>query len=218
MLITMDRLQAEHGVKPRNILHIGAHLGEEAAAYHDAGAKEVLWVEGNPHLMDTLRHGVSAYPGQKAVHALVSDTDGAEAVLHLASFSMSSSILPPKEHLRHYPGITYPEAAGLPMKTTTVDTLLRDLGYGPGWFDFANLDIEGAELHAMRGMRTVLPYLKWLYLEVNFEEMYEGCAMLPDVDAFLSQEGFDRVAYEDAFLEGGRKVGWGDACYRRRDG
>lgn len=206
----MDRLQAEFNVTPKAVLHIGAHLGEEAAAYHAAGVGRVLWVEANPRLMGTLVDNVLHYPGQRAVNAAVSDVDGAVAHLHLATFSMSSSLLPPKEHFRFYPHIHYPEQ--MQVETITVDTLLEQQGVLPDAFDMANLDIEGAELYALRGMTRILPFLKWLYLEVNHEEMYAGCALLPDVDAFLAERGFERIAMENA----GYYHGWSDAAYARR--
>ena len=43
----MDRLVGEYGVKPKSVLHVGAHLAEEAGAYHAAGVERVLWVEAN---------------------------------------------------------------------------------------------------------------------------------------------------------------------------
>jgi FkbM family methyltransferase len=210
MLITMDRLHAEYGVSPKRVLHVGAHLGEEAAAYHAAGVEEVLWVEANADLFGALTDNLRPYPGQVSACAAISDTDGGQAHLHLASFTMSSSLLPPKEHYRFYPHIQYPTTRE--VTTTTVDTLLRSLGYAPGHFDMANIDIEGAELLAFRGMAETLPNLRWVYLEVNHEEMYAGCALLPDVDAFLEARGFERIAIQDA----GYYHGWSDACYARR--
>lgn len=214
MLITMDRLVAEHGVRPKAILHVGAHLAEEAPAYAEAGVGSVLWVEANPHLMERLVGAIAPYVGQECVLAAVSDTDGAEAHLHMATFSMSSSLLPPKEHLRYYPHIRYPET--LPVETVTVDTLLQRLRKPAGVFDMLNIDIEGAELLAFAGMPETLKHLRWIYLEVNYEEMYAGCALLPQVDAFLGDRGFVRVALEDAIYEG-KGCGWGDALYQRND-
>lgn len=211
MLITMDRLQAEYGVSPKRVLHIGAHLGEEAAAYHEAGVEEVMWVEANPELFGELEARVRAYPGQHAAQAAISDTDGGTATLHLCTFTMASSILAPKEHLVTYPGMHYPRA--VEVTTSTIDTLLRCCYGRYDAFDMLNIDIEGAELLAFRGAEMTLPHLQWVYLEVNHREMYEGCAMLPDVDAFLRARGFDRVAMADE----GWDHGFSDACYARRE-
>jgi FkbM family methyltransferase len=209
VIIPMARLVAEFGVTPKNVLHVGAHLGEEAAAYQAAGVERVLWVEANPDLMGTLADHLSGYPGQRAIEAAVSDTDGGAATLHLCTFTMASSLLEPKEHLTTYPGMPYPRS--LEVTTTTIDTLLREHGYGLGGFDMLNIDIEGAELLAFRGAEETLPFLRWIYLEVNTREMYEGCAMSDDVDAYLGERGFVRVVDADEGWDHGFK----DALYQR---
>lgn len=209
MIITMDRLTAEYGCAPKAVLHVGAHLGEEAEAYSRAGVERVLWVEANPGLIPQLEVNALRFPGQTCVEAVVSDADGADAVLHLATFTMSSSILAPKEHLITYPGIHYP--TDLPVKTITVDTLLSDLGVPHDAFDLLNIDVEGAELLAFKGMPKVLPHLRWVYIEVNTREMYAGCAMVDEVDAYLGGLGFERVVMEDEGWDHGFK----DALYAR---
>lgn len=210
MIIPMSRLVAEYGVKPTAILHVGAHLAEEAAAYAAAGVEWVLWVEANPELMGELEARLLNFPGQRALHAAVSDTDGGTATLHLCTFSMASSLLPPKDHLIVYPGMHYPRSVG--VETVTIDTLLAVNGYGFGGFDMLNIDIEGAELLAFKGAEKTLPFLKWIYLEVNTREMYEGCAMVDDVDTYLGERGFERVATADEGWDHGFK----DALYARR--
>lgn len=208
MILPMARLVAEYGVKPTGILHVGAHLGEEAEAYAEAGAERVLWVEANPDLMGNLSAHVARF-GQFAVQAAVSDKDGAKATLHLCTFSMASSLLEPKDHLIVYPGMPYPSS--VEVETTTIDTLLTNLYGGCDRFDLLNIDIEGAELLAFAGAERTLPHLKWIYLEVNTREMYAGCAMADEVDAYLGERGFARVAEADEGWDHGFK----DALYVR---
>jgi FkbM family methyltransferase len=209
VILPMARLVAEYGVRPKAILHVGAHLGEEAAAYQEAGVERVLWVEANPELFGELEARVSRHPGQWAVQAAVSDVAGQRATLHLCTFSMASSLLPPKDHLIVYPGMHYPRS--VEVTTSTIDTLLEAARLGHDAFDLLNIDIEGAELLAFQGATKTLPHLKWIYLEVNTREMYEGCAMVGDVDAYLGERGFERVATADE----GWDHGFADALYVR---
>lgn len=209
MIIPMARLVEEFGVCPKNILHVGAHLGEEADAYVAAGVGRVLWVEANPELIERLQDNVFRHANQAVVCAAVSDVDGARATLHLCTWTMASSLLAPKEHLVTYPGQHYPEA--LSVRTTTIDALLARLCVPAGHFDMLNIDIEGAELLAFQGAEKTLPFLKWIYLEVNTREMYEGCAMEAEVDAYLGERGFERVVDADE----GWDHGFRDALYRR---
>lgn len=203
----MQTLRDRYGVVPRGVLHLGAHLGEEAPAYADAGVERVLWVEGNPDLMPGLQAAISPYPAQRAVQAVISDEDGQDVVLHVASFTMSSGILPMTGHHRHYPSIV--EVGQQRAISITADTLLRREGEDGHPYDMANIDLEGAELLALRGMPNLLPTLKWIYMEVYFEELHAGDGMIDSVDSFLGDRGFSRVATENT------QRGWGDALYVR---
>jgi hypothetical protein len=62
---------------------------------------------------------------------------------------------------------------------------------------------------ALKGASQALQYAKALYLEVNTEEVYKGCAQLGEIDAFLEERGFTRVLTDIT------SHGWGDALYIR---
>jgi FkbM family methyltransferase len=161
--------------------------------------------------MPELQAHVASFPGQRAVQATVSDVDNVPVTLRLTTFSMASSILPIKRHLDFYPSM--PEIAFQSDVSITVDELLAAHVESPD-FDMANLDVEGAELHVLRGMKTVMPHLKWVYTEVNHEEMYEGCVLVPQMDDYLASFGFERVAIQDAYI-GSQMMGFADALYAR---
>lgn len=207
----MSQLVREFNVKPKAVLHVGAHLGEEAQDYQAAGVARVFWVEANPDLIEPLSQHVSAFPGQRAVQATVSDIDNEPVILQTSTFSMASSILPFKRHLDFYPSM--PVTGLIQDYSITVDTLL-ELQDEPPVFDMANLDVEGAELHVLRGMASVMPSLRWIYTEVNHEEMYEGCVLVPQMDEYLARFGFKRVVIADAYV-GSSMMGFADALYAR---
>lgn len=211
MLIPMSQLMTEWHVKPKAVLHVGAHLAEEAQDYQTAGVERVFWVEANHTLIPELKAHVAGFPGQRAVQATVSDINDEPVTLRLTTFSMASSILPIKRHLDYYPSM--PEIGGQLDMTTTVDMLLEQHGESPD-FDMANLDVEGAELHVLRGMTTVMPSLRWIYTEVNHEEMYEGCVLVAHMDEYLADLGFRRLVIQDAYI-GVRMMGFADALYAR---
>ena len=211
MLITMQQMRDRFDINPQGVMHLGAHLGEEAPAYAAAGVSKVVWVEANSDLMPGLQDAVYPYrPEQIAIQACVSDEDGKEVIFRRASFSMSSSILPMTGHLTYYPTIV--EIGAEPIASITTDTLMKQHKLSPKRFDMVNIDLEGAELIALRGMPKLIKHLNWVYTEVYFEELYAGCAILNELDDFLSENGFDRTATEDTHM------GWGDALYTRRSG
>ena len=76
--------------------------------------------------------------------------------------------------------------------------------------NFLNLDIQGAELLALKGMAKYLKHIKYIYTEVNTEKVYKDCALITEIDDFLKLHGFSRKC--EAIY---RQFGWGDALYIR---
>lgn len=81
-------------------------------------------------------------------------------------------------------------------------------------FNFLNLDLQGAELMALRGLGERLSDVDYIYTEVNKKDVYQGCAKVEELDRFLTE--FTRV--ETLWCEdGGVDHGWGDAFYIRSE-
>ena len=115
----------------------------------------------------------------------------------------SSSMLPLKTHLTAHPKIHVEKV--VEMTTTT----MNDIYYNLELYDFLNIDIQGAELKALTGFDDKLDSINYIYSEVNEQELYEGCCLLPELDEFLASKGFSRVETEMT------RYGWGDALYIR---
>lgn len=196
------------GIRPKGVLHLGACMGEEADIYSTAGVPLVVWFECNPRVLPQLRMSVSSRIGHYVIEAAISEEDGQEVEFNITNNDASSSILNLKDHKIVYPDITLSHK--LKLKTRTVDSLLLENHFHYTEFDFANLDLQGAELLALKGMKKVLPNLQWVYTEVNMRELYEGCALLQDIDAFLTTAGFQRERLADSGMW------WGDALYVRK--
>ena len=74
-------------------------------------------------------------------------------------------------------------------------------------YNFLNFDIQGAELKALKGMEPYLSKVDYLYTEVNSDYVYKGCALIDEIDDFLSKHNFKRVLTKIT------QHGWGDALY-----
>lgn len=188
-------------VNVHGVIHVGAHFAEERPFYLQHGLK-VVWIEADPVTAEWLRENV---PEPVYECALWSETG--ERELYVASNRrMSSSLLRPKDHLNKYPGITFPET--VTVKMDTLDALVAREGLER--YDMLWADVQGAELEVLRGGEETLKEMKALVLEINFEELYEGCALASDIDAWLGERGFGRV------LMSKTGKGWGDALYVRQ--
>jgi FkbM family methyltransferase len=208
MLISFEFLVKKYNLKVTGILHVGAHECEELSDYIKGGVPiyKILWLEGNPRLVENMR---KANPNVYVVMAVVSDIDGQKCTFNITNNGQSSSILELGTHANHYPHIRYIDK--IDSETMTIKTLYDQERIHPKFANFLNMDIQGAELQAIKGMGDLLDNFDYLYLEVNTEELYVGCALLKDLDEYLDQRHFKRVEINMT------PSNWGDAFYIRKD-
>lgn len=207
MLISLDLIAARHDISMiRGVLHLGAHLGEEAPDYHRMGWRPVHWVEANAYLEPKLKRAVEQFPENHVHIACMAEESGHDAAFNVASNGQSSSLLPFGTHQQSYPNITY--EAVQRVKTTSLSDLAQRLEL-PHNINFLNLDLQGVELAVLRGGVAFLSQVHMIYAEVNEAHLYQGCELLPAMDAFLLTQGFSR--HDTVFTS----AGWGDALYVR---
>lgn len=204
MLISVEDLKGFWGVRPRGVLHVGAHEAEESSQYAAHGWGPVCWVEMLPDKAELLRTRFAGDPESSVLQAACWNEDGVELPAFRASNGQSSSLLRPHLHREIYPSIVFqPTSAVL---TSRLDSILpADFS-----FEFINLDLQGAELRALEGLGDRIETVRWAYVEVNNRALYRDCPMISDIDEYLRLRGFRRVAtrwWGDA--------GWGDALYVR---
>jgi FkbM family methyltransferase len=209
MLIPVKQLIDQYGIRITGVLHLGAHQAEEAADYRDAGAEKVIWIEGNPELMPVLNEELKKFAGQVAYNVLVSDKDGDEVEFKVANNFQSSSILDLGTHKEHHPGITVHHV--LKLQTHRLDNYFRQHNVDLTGCNFLNIDLQGAELLALRGLGDVLNGVDYIYTEINVGEVYVGCATLFQLDKFLAEKGFHRVDLRLTQWQ------WGDAFYVKKN-
>lgn len=208
MLIPIDRVLScleSSNIKPNGVFHVGAHECEELSAYRYFGIADerVVWIEALPDKVEeATRRGVA-----NVFQAVVSDEDDATVEFKRTINNQSSSMLEFGTHAQNYAWCVVTDR--ISMRTTTIDTLMATRGLNPADYNFWNFDIQGAELRALKGAERALKHAKALYLEVNSEEVYMGCALIGEIDAFLLARGFRRAITEMV------PQGWGDALYVR---
>lgn len=206
MKLNLRNLLSQNSVAPRGIIHVGAYEGKDIKLYQALGISKILFIEANPTAFERLKANIAeASVDVQAVNYAISNQNG-EVKLYVNSMGQSSSILPMKHYRDIYPNIK--ETHQLTVKSKTLDTLLQELELSPADFNLLNLDIQGTELLALQGATNLLKYIDAIYTKVNYEELYEGCALAAKIDEFLAQTGFGRVAVATPF-----HPAWGDAFY-----
>lgn len=202
MLVTSQILRKYFGVRPTGVLHVGAHRAEEFDDYRSAGFGKTTWVEAQAELIPVIRDRVS--PSDDLVlQGVVWSVTGEKQQFQVASNGQSSSLYSMMKHSDYYPGIT--EVRSVEVTTVRLDALIPSGTH----FDFVNLDIQGAELEALKGLGEMIRSVHWIYSEVNREMLYDGIPMVSELDDYLGTLGFRRrvTVWTNA--------GWGDALYSR---
>jgi FkbM family methyltransferase len=208
MLIPQDKVIESlktHNIQVKGVLHIGAHECEELPFYHRLGLtdEQVLWIDAMPNkIIEALGRGITTI-----FQAIVTDKDDEPVKFNVSNNGQSSSVLEFGTHSAEHPHVHF--VSSFEGKTTTIDTFFSKKSLNPEDYTFWNLDIQGAEYLALLGAKDSLKYANALYLEINEKELYVGCTLLPDLDAFLQEKGFTRVLTEMTIH------GWGDALYVR---
>ena len=203
MLISLHELVSKYNIKFKGILHVGAHECEELNDYERyIPRNKVLWIEALQNKVELCKQ---RYPNVLIENAIVSDV--VENVrLNVSNNGQSSSILEFGLHSYFHPHVHYVNSFESETK------LLKDIisNYNID-YNFLNLDIQGAELKALKGMEEYLHKVDYVYTEVNSDYVYKDCALVTELDEYLQKFGLIRV--ETKWCGDFR---WGDAFYIRK--
>ncbi len=185
--------------------HIGAHECEELEFYKKLALQptDVIWIDAILQKVEQAqKRGIP-----NVYNAVITDKDDEQIVFNVANNFQSSSVLAFGTHSKEYPRIKYVEKVH--QQSITIDSFFARNNIDASKYNFWNFDIQGAEFMALKGASQSIQHAKAIYLEVNEKELYKGCGLIKDIDAFLSKYGFRRVATQM------RRQGWGDALYIR---
>ena len=206
MLISISDLKHVYGCNPSGVLHVGAHLCEEAVMYEKFKWLPCYWVEANQSLlvaakskMDDLSKNHFFYEG------VVWEKSGEKIKFNITNNFQSSSVFEMGTHKNLYSDVF------VNLVEERITTTLDELIPAESYFDFINLDIQGAELNAIKGLGSRLANINWIYTEVNKNKVYKNICLVKDIDNYLRPYGFKRIA--TYWLPG---AGWGDALYVKK--
>ena len=191
-------------IPKKGILHIGAHMCEERVLYNSINIrdKDTLWIEAIGEIVAYVK---KINENINIVQAVITDKDDEELSFMITNNKESSSIFNFGTHAIEHPHVFEIERRRL--KSITLNTLFERNNIPHDRFDFINIDIQGAELKALKGATRILPHIKAIYAEVNEKMLYEGAGLLPELDEYLATFNFKRV------ITNMTQHGWGDALY-----
>eukprot|EP00614_Pseudopedinella_elastica_P002842 CAMPEP_0172605644 /NCGR_PEP_ID=MMETSP1068-20121228/25881_1 /TAXON_ID=35684 /ORGANISM="Pseudopedinella elastica, Strain CCMP716" /LENGTH=338 /DNA_ID=CAMNT_0013408105 /DNA_START=263 /DNA_END=1279 /DNA_ORIENTATION=- len=182
----------------RGVLHIGANVAHEAAAYADCvagGGANVLFVECDREVAKACAANARKY-GQRCLQACLSDqnSEGVEFFQSGANGGMSSSLRQFEHHRSIFPGVEHSESSR--VRTWRLEDLVASLP--PGLLPEMNvvtIDAQGMEFEILSGMGALLDGFDVAVVEVSHLHVYAGQHLGTEVDALMHARGFECAAH-----------------------
>jgi len=170
------------------ILDLGSHGMEEAQILLPMLAGHARWhgFEANPECCHNIRRTVLPRLDRRATVVLnetaVSHSVGTATLYRSKKvdgqpWTPSSSIRKPQRATEYHPWMTFDE--GISVPTTTLDYYCQSNDIGP--VDLLKMDIQGAEIDAIRGGGRTLLQTFYVLTEVCDGEEYAGQASLKEL-------------------------------------
>jgi FkbM family methyltransferase len=183
----IDELISFFKLKVKGILHVGAHKCEELEVYSKYTTEDnIYWVEAIKDLVD---QNLEKNPNLNIINEVIGDEDGKDIEFKITNNTLSSSILELGEHKNLHPNVVVSKV--IKAKTKTLKTILSENKLEDK-FNLLVLDLQGAEMLALKGLDNLLSNFEVVYTEVNEKEIYKECCILEDLDVYLSKFGFER--------------------------
>jgi len=202
MLLRLDKLIERYNMKITGVIQAGAHEGEEIDEFVRLGITTGSFFEPCEESFNKLLKKKNRDLNYYFYRSALGSKMGCWLQINKTKFNggQSNSLLQPKRHLDYYPNIIFDE---------TEEVVVNILD----WFNTlgANLlvmDVQGYELEILKGATKTMKEIDYIYTEVNREELYENCAMVEDLDNYLTD--FKRVETK------WKRRGFGDALYIRK--
>jgi FkbM family methyltransferase len=170
----------------KGIFHVGAHECEEYPNYLEF-TPNIIWIEA---LSSLIEKSLSKNPELNIINAVVSDHDGQTVQFNIMNNTKCSSMLDLSYHKEIHPEVVIEKQ--ITLKTKTIQTIYHENNISEADYNFLVMDIQGAELLALKGMGSILNHIDAIYIEVNEKELYEGGCTLNELDNFLFNLDYDR--------------------------
>lgn len=187
------------------IFDVGSCEGEDSIRYHNLFPKAHIFAfEPLPSNQGLILQHIKQYKANNItlVKEALSDSIG-EAEFYVSSGrpegttvndswdygNKSSSLLPPDKTTEVHSWLKFKDKVA--VQTNTIEAFCESKSIGE--IDYIHMDIQGAELVALKGAREYLKKIKSIWLEVENTPLYKNQPLKKDIEAFMLAQGFRKV-------------------------
>ena len=203
-MLNLEVLAKKYNLKFKDIAHIGAHSGKEVNVYKKLSPySKVYLFEPQSKLFKILK---SNFEDDKQIllYNIALGSTQKEIKINISSKNTGTSSILKSDLLKnYYPEIEFDSSESVKMRT--FDSLsLNNV-------NFMSVDTQGYELEVLLGSVESLKNIDYLIIEINRKTLYENSPLISDIDKFLSEFEFVRLAT----MYWGNDCIWGDAFFIR---
>jgi len=178
------------------ILELGAHDGRDTLELYERFRAEIHAFECHPDLIRDLRERLRPFNSIHLVERAVWDSNGRIPFYpvirtvkdgeEISNRGASSCFLAREDYHQSY------EQAATEVDSIRLDSYCAE--HEIDRIDLLCMDVQGAALHALRGMGHYLRKVRYLIAEIEKRPLYHGQDLYPEVKAYLESYGFLEVA------------------------
>ena len=181
------------GIKPRTVIHVGAHFGQDQSEYEALGVEKVFWCEADEDCIAIIRE---KYPSSSTIHGVF----WSEAHKTIDFWFMKDSA----QNSAFRPRVKSQSLTKETRRTTTLDEEFMALNLKKPIM--LVLDVQGAEIEVLKGGKELLSNIKYLVCEITNKSSISNFSVLQkDVEIILDQYGFSstisRPSYNNEYLD-----------------
>ena len=200
-------LKSDLNLQFMGLIQVGIFVSKEFSKLKELLISDFIFVEANPNIIPLLKENVD--DSCIIFNELISDIDNVECEFYISNHLQSSSMMKFDKHSHYYPTLST-VIDTIKLNSITLDTLIDRENIDIKKYNTLMIDVQGAELLVINGFMQNINNIDYIYTELNFDKMYDGCVLEPEFTNHMQSIGFDLVKYFDT------GNGWGDGLYVRR--
>ncbi len=172
-------------VKPNTVIHVGGHLAQDRNNYIELGANKIIWGEASANSAKSIRE---KYPEDEVIERIFWEEPNVE--LNFYSFNESernSAVAPINLELAR-------KSVG---RSTTLDELFENRIFA--YPIMLVLDVQGGEIHVLRGAEKALNAVDYLVVEIaNENQGYVETPTEAEIDKLVKSEGLRKSLFRNS--------------------